>query len=150
MDAIVARAALTSMAEYGMTLESITESWDDAIGQYGSTGRTKDLLKTYKAVGCWIVPELHARVVELGKHRVALFHCTPYRLSGIRAMGDTTWAGTVTPSVSVDPAVRRRYAEHGIKTMLDLWFASQIKFAPGEYPGDDWKPATPGTASTTS
>lgn len=125
MDIIIAKTALIN-AGGDMTPESWDQAWSEAVVGSGRLGRTQIILDRCTAVGHQVVPELRTRILELGAHKNDLAHYRPASLFDLRATSQTSVMGTLNPAPPVDPARRRHYAEHGVRTMLDLWFAPMV------------------------
>ena len=140
VEVIVSRDSLAGASDAGMTRESVIEAWKEAIEKHGDLARTKDILRQSRQLGHWMAPDLRNRIIQLGRNKNALAHYLPVGISEVRETTATSWIGKLTPPPPVDPSVRREYAENAIKTMLDLWFARQWSFPPGQYPADDWVP----------
>lgn len=140
VEVVVSRSSLAGATDAGMTRESVIEAWKEAVEKHGGLSQTKEILRQSRRLGHWMAPDLRNRIIELGRNKNDLAHYLPVGISELRETGEMSWMGKLTPPPPVDPSVRRRYAEHAIKTMLDLWFARQWSFPPGQYPADDWMP----------
>jgi hypothetical protein len=140
VEVIVSRDSLAGASDAGMIRESVIEAWKKAVEKHGDITRTKEILKQSRMLGHWMAPELRNRIIQLGRNKNDLAHYLPVGIAEVRETSATSWIGHLTPPPPVDPSVRREYAEHAIKTMLDLWFARQWSFPPGQCPADDWVP----------